>query len=126
MLSVPRVVEIRSISSFLAPDCQTSNPVVCCYYRTTIVGGQVDWLAFVSLGHFSSVAEIAQSGPAAILVSGVSELYAYRQLIVELVEKSHLPAMYPSPARDWVEAGGLMAYGTDYAELWRRHEFPGG
>jgi putative tryptophan/tyrosine transport system substrate-binding protein len=65
-------------------------------------------------------AEIAQSGPDAILVSGISELYAYRQLIVELVDKSHLPAMYPSPARDWVEAGGLMAYGTDYAELWRR------
>ena len=65
-------------------------------------------------------AEIAQDRPDAIIVSGISELYAYRQLIVELVEKSRLPAMYPSPARDWVEAGGLMAYGTDYVELWRR------
>ena len=65
-------------------------------------------------------AEIAQDRPDAILISGISELYAYRQLIVELVEKSRLPAMYPTPARDWVEAGGLMAYGTDYAELWRR------
>jgi putative tryptophan/tyrosine transport system substrate-binding protein len=64
--------------------------------------------------------EIAQARPDAIIVSGISELYSYRQLIVELVEKSRLPAMYPSPARDWVEAGGLMAYGTDYAELWRR------
>jgi hypothetical protein len=42
------------------------------------------------------------------------ELYYYRQLIIELVEKSRLPAMYPS--RDHVEAGGLMAYGTDLAE----------
>jgi putative ABC transport system substrate-binding protein len=65
-------------------------------------------------------AEIAQKGPDAIIVSGISELYAYRQLIVELVGKSRLPAMYPSPARDWVEAGGLMAYGTDLVELWRR------
>jgi putative ABC transport system substrate-binding protein len=24
------------------------------------------------------------------------------------------------PWRDYVEAGGLMAYGTDFAELWRR------
>jgi putative ABC transport system substrate-binding protein len=64
--------------------------------------------------------EIAQSRPDAIIVSGISEIYASRQLIVELVEKSRLPAMYPAPARDWVEAGGLMAYGTDYAELWRR------
>jgi len=58
--------------------------------------------------------------PDAIIVSGGSEVYAYRQLITELVEKIRLPAMYPAPARDWVEAGGLMAYGTDYAELWRR------
>ena len=64
--------------------------------------------------------EIAQSKPDAIIVSGIAEVYAYRQLIIELVEKSRLPAMYPSPPRDWVEAGGLMAYGTDYAELWRR------
>jgi len=64
--------------------------------------------------------EIAQSKPDAIIVSAIAELYAYRQLIVELVEKSRLRAMYPSPPRDWVEAGGLMAYGTDYAELWRR------
>jgi putative ABC transport system substrate-binding protein len=64
--------------------------------------------------------EIAQSKPDAIIVSGIAEIYPYRQLIVELVEKGRLPAIFPSPARDWVEAGGLMAYGTDYTELWRR------
>ena len=64
--------------------------------------------------------EIAQEQPDAIIVSGIAQIYAYRRLIVELVEKNRLPAMYPSPARDWVEAGGMMAYGTDYAELWRR------
>jgi len=39
-------------------------------------------------------------------------------LIVELVNKSRLPAMYPW--RDYVEAGGLMAYGADLGELGRR------
>ena len=62
--------------------------------------------------------EIAQPSPDAIIVSGTAELYPYRQLIVELVEKSRLPAMYPY--RAYAEAGGLMAYGTDLAELWRR------
>jgi len=62
--------------------------------------------------------EIGQDRPGAIIVGGTSELAPYRQLIVELVEKSRLPAMYPF--RLWVEAGGLMAYGTDLAELWRR------
>jgi putative tryptophan/tyrosine transport system substrate-binding protein len=53
-----------------------------------------------------------------MIVSGISETFPYRQLIAELAEKSRLPAMYPF--RDYVEAGGLMAYGTDLAELWRR------
>ena len=63
-------------------------------------------------------AEIAQDRPDAIFVSGISEFFADRQLIVDLVKKSRLPAMYPW--RAYVEAGGLMAYGTDFAELWRR------
>jgi putative tryptophan/tyrosine transport system substrate-binding protein len=61
--------------------------------------------------------EIARQRPEAIIVSSSGELYFYRQLIVELVEKSRSPAMYPS--RDWAEAGGLMAYGSDLVELWR-------
>jgi putative ABC transport system substrate-binding protein len=63
-------------------------------------------------------AEIVQDRPDAIFVSGISEFFAYRQLIVELAGKTCLPAMYPW--RDYVEAGGLMAYGTDFAELWQR------
>jgi putative tryptophan/tyrosine transport system substrate-binding protein len=63
-------------------------------------------------------AEIAQALPGAILVSDISELVPYRQLIVELVVKSQLPAMYPF--RLYVEAGGLMSYGIDLVEVWRR------
>jgi putative ABC transport system substrate-binding protein len=63
-------------------------------------------------------AEIARDRPDAIIVMGSGELFAYRQLIVELVEKSGLPAI--NAWRAYVEAGGLMAYGTDFPELWRR------
>jgi putative tryptophan/tyrosine transport system substrate-binding protein len=63
-------------------------------------------------------AEIGQDPPDAIIVSGTSELFPYRQLIVELTGKCRLPAMYPW--RDYAEAGGLMAYGTDLVEVWRR------
>jgi putative tryptophan/tyrosine transport system substrate-binding protein len=62
--------------------------------------------------------EIASHPPDAIIVSSTSELFVYRKLIVDLAEKSRLPAMYS--ARDYVEAGGLMAYETDLAELFRR------
>ncbi len=37
--------------------------------------------------------EITQDSPDAIIVSGTSELFPYRQLIVELAEKSRLPGM---------------------------------
>ena len=60
----------------------------------------------------------AQGRPDAIVVSATGELLPYRQLIVELVEKSGLPAMYAW--REYVEAGGLMAYASDVGELSRR------
>jgi putative ABC transport system substrate-binding protein len=63
-------------------------------------------------------AAIAQDPPDAIIVSSTSELFPYRQLIVELAEKSGLPGMYAW--RDYVEVGGLIAYGPDLVELWRR------
>jgi putative ABC transport system substrate-binding protein len=63
-------------------------------------------------------AEIGQQRPDGIMVSDIGDLAPYRQLIVELVEKSRLPAMYPW--RGYVEVGGLMAYEPDFGELRRR------
>src|SRR5438552_9377722 len=63
-------------------------------------------------------AAMEQQRPDAVLVSGEGDLYAHRQLIVELAGKYRLPVM--CPYRDYVEAGGLMAYAVDLAELLRR------
>ena len=63
-------------------------------------------------------AEIAKDPPDAILVTDIGDLIPYRQLIVELVAKSRLPAVYG--LRDYVEAGGLMAYEADFGETGRR------
>ena len=63
-------------------------------------------------------AEIAPNPPDAILVSGIGDLIPDRQLIVALVEKSRLPAMYGY--REFVEAGGLIAYEYDLGEAARR------
>jgi putative ABC transport system substrate-binding protein len=41
-----------------------------------------------------------------------------RTQIVELAVKSRLPAIYWRS--DFVEAGGLMSYGTDFTDLYRR------
>jgi putative ABC transport system substrate-binding protein len=63
-------------------------------------------------------AAMTQERPDAVLVSGEGDLYANRQLIAELAHKNRLPAM--CPYRDYVDAGALMAYTVDLAELLRR------
>jgi putative ABC transport system substrate-binding protein len=42
----------------------------------------------------------------------------HRTRILQLAGRHRLPGMYY--AREWAEAGGLMAYGVSYAELFRR------
>jgi putative ABC transport system substrate-binding protein len=61
---------------------------------------------------------IVQERLNAIIVNSHGDLLAHRQLIVELAEKNRLPAIYPW--REYMEAGGLMAYATDLVELFRR------
>jgi putative tryptophan/tyrosine transport system substrate-binding protein len=62
--------------------------------------------------------EFAQQQSDTVLVNSNSLLTPHRQLIVDLAQKSRLPALYPW--REYVEAGGLMAYASDNRELWRR------
>jgi putative ABC transport system substrate-binding protein len=59
-------------------------------------------------------ATISQSGANALFVSGSAEQVTKRQLIAELAAKHRLPAIYDY--RVFVEAGGLMSYGTDLVE----------
>ena len=54
----------------------------------------------------------------ALLVSEESEHINYRATIVELAAKARIPAIYSN--REFVEVGGLMAYGSDLADIYRR------
>jgi putative tryptophan/tyrosine transport system substrate-binding protein len=54
---------------------------------------------------------LAQDRAEGIVVSDEAENWVNRKLIVELAEKSQLPAIYPF--KIFVEAGGLMSYGID-------------
>src|SRR5262245_55608795 len=61
---------------------------------------------------------MAQEHADSLYVVGAAESWVYRRLIVELAEKNRLPAIYTF--REYVEAGGLMAYSADEVELWTR------
>ena len=54
----------------------------------------------------------------ALLVLGNPVFNLQRQQVIDLVVKHRLPATYSQP--EYVEAGGLMNYGTNYPELFRR------
>src|SRR5207248_2880410 len=53
-----------------------------------------------------------------VLVSADGLFTANRKLIAELAAKHRLPAIYQS--REFIEAGGLIAYGPSYPDLYRR------
>src|SRR5262245_18633417 len=54
----------------------------------------------------------------AVLVLGSAVLNSQRKQVADLAVKSRLPAIYRNP--EFVEDGGLMAYGASIADLFRR------
>ena len=54
----------------------------------------------------------------AIMTTTGNRFFAERKRIVELAVKYRLPAIYPQ--EEFVDAGGLMSYGVDYDDLYRR------
>ena len=54
----------------------------------------------------------------AIMTTAGRRFFAERKRIVELARKYRLPAIYPQ--QEFVDEGGLMSYGTDLTDLFRR------
>ena len=78
------------------------------YYLDVRTAGEIE-PAFLAAGKKRAEALLVE--PSAIFNS-------HRKQIVELVEKSRWPAMYPRT--DYVEEGGLMTYGANTNDLFRR------
>ena len=69
--------------------------------------------------HFETAfREAAKAGSAALAVTPTPVANSNRKLIVELAAKNRLPAIYPDVR--WTDAGGLMSYGADRTERYRR------
>jgi putative ABC transport system substrate-binding protein len=54
----------------------------------------------------------------AIMTTSTPSFFAEKKRIVDLAVKYRLPAIYPD--KEFVEAGGLMSYGADFDDLYRR------
>ena len=54
----------------------------------------------------------------ALLVAGDGVFFGQQQRLAQLALSNHLPTMFPQ--REYVEAGGLMSYGENLSEFFRR------
>src|SRR6266852_227100 len=83
------------------------------------LGVQLQLVQALGPEDFDSAFSAMASGHAdALIVLPSPMLYAEHRRIVELAAKNRLPAMYQ--AREFVDAGGLMAYGANLPDLARR------
>jgi len=108
-------------------------------HRVAYLGGKAEWegpggrsmrAAANSLGLTLFLAEprpndyasafnlVAGKRPDAIIISQDAIHYSHRRLIAEFAARNSLPSM--SSYREFVEAGGLMSYGIDNQDIYRR------
>jgi ABC-type uncharacterized transport system substrate-binding protein len=65
-----------------------------------------------------ALATIKTARPDGLVVVPDRFLLTYRASIVHFMAEHHLPGMFPF--REFVQEGGLLAYGPDYTDLFRR------
>jgi putative ABC transport system substrate-binding protein len=66
-----------------------------------------------------AIAAFARSSNGGLIVVGpTSSVVAHRDLIITLAARHRLPAVYSS--RPWITAGGLISYGADSFDQYRR------
>jgi putative ABC transport system substrate-binding protein len=114
------VPNIARLAILMNPD----NPVHTVFLEETRAAARTSGLELRPL-HARNSNEIpavfntaTEQRAAAMIVFDDPVLWSYRALIVELAEKRRLPAMYGY--REFVDAGGLMSYGPDRIDHYRR------
>jgi putative ABC transport system substrate-binding protein len=121
---VELVKELRPGHSIAAFFSNMSNPVVAPQWEETrkaaqTLGIEVTLLDVRTKDDIPAAFETAAARRVDTLLVGIDGLIQEnRQLIADLAAKHRLPAIYPS--REFVDAGGLMAYGVSYPDLYFR------
>ncbi len=81
------------------------------------LGVQFDLVSIQGPGDFDAAAK-AVRGADGLLQLESPLFVTYRARLAELASRSRLPAIFSQ--REYAEAGGLMSYGTDFRDLYRR------
>jgi putative ABC transport system substrate-binding protein len=81
------------------------------------LGGQVEVIAVREPNDFEAAFKIARTAQALLQIDDVL-LTTHRARLLELTAQNRLPAIYGF--REFVDAGGLMAYGVNFPDMYRR------
>ena len=117
--AVPKLVRVGLLRPLVANDLQMKElrpAALALKLKLEEIGTQPD-----PKGLESAFQTAKQKQVGAIMIRSTRSFFAERKRIVELAGKSRLPAIYPQD--EFVEAGGLMSYGADYGDLYRRGLF---
>jgi putative ABC transport system substrate-binding protein len=104
--------------------CDSGNPATVLMLKETeaaarALGLQVQVIEVRSSNDFDSAfAAVKKARVGALNVLSSSVFSAHRKIIVEFATKNRLPAIYNND--QFIDAGGLTAYGPNIADLWRR------
>ena len=114
---IPKLSRVAVIGSSTIPgDAQTLRETVL---SAGVYGIYLRYLDVQDVKDIEPVIRAAAEGRAdALMLLGNPLLNRERQKIVDLIAKHRLPTTYGRP--EYVEAGGLMYYGTNYNDLFRR------
>jgi ABC-type uncharacterized transport system substrate-binding protein len=83
------------------------------------LGMRLHSLELQDSGDFGRIFDAAkQASIQALSLAPSPLLFTHRSVIFDFVAKNQLPAIYST--KDFVEAGGLMSYGQDIIDNWRR------
>jgi putative ABC transport system substrate-binding protein len=121
---VELVKELRPGHSVAAFFSNMDNPVVSPQWEETrkaanTLGIEVSLLDVRTKDDIPAAFETATARRVDTLLVGIDGLIQEnRQLIADLAAQHRLPAIYPS--REFVDVGGLMAYGVSYPDLYFR------
>ena len=119
--------ELRPGTSIAAFFSNMANPVVPPQWEVTkqaaqTLGIEVSLLDVRNTDDIPAAFETAVARRVEALLFGIEAVVqANRQLIADLAAKHRLLSIYPS--REFVEAGGLVAYGVNYPDLYFRSAF---
>ena len=114
---IPRISQVAFLANVFSPAEETLIKEVDAVARS--LGVQIRILNVKKPQEIKNAfTAMAREGVGALIVSTQGMLVQNRTTIVELAAKNRVPAMYPDSR--FTDAGGLMSYGPNSAERYRR------